>query len=358
MLLTHSKRNVRVWRFWRPGCPVNGRQKQAATRRVRRVNSEPSLPTPDPWFEEDDLQTACYRRLGCKILNQGREMNRISSGRILFNVIRHRTWRLGLQFQLYEALQIFSPASLAAKTISYFQWCLPFDCCLMLFAFGKRGATMTWAAEWLLAKQIQEVFASRFWYQMFACQSQNSDVEDNIKTCHSSSASHSLLVESSYVIPRNAVLPSRAPCFFSLALLCLSECFRRDGVQRVTACKVWAASLIRSQLPPMSTCNKILWGRFGNGLEATDNALPWWWFEIIKPTIRIKKEDEHHDHMIYMICLPHTVYHIKWCFWCFSDGARGHFLLPGGQDPTEKIFFPEDCWHVHRVSRSQQSNVI
>jgi len=25
----------------------------------------------------------------------------------------------------------------------------------------------------------------------------------------------------------------------------------RDGVQRVTACKVWAASLIRSQLPPM-----------------------------------------------------------------------------------------------------------
>lgn len=136
MLLTHRKRNVRVWRFWRPGCPVNGRQKQAATRRVRRVNSEPSLPTPDPWFEEDDLQTACYRCLGCKILNQGREMNRILSGRILFNVIRHRTWRVGLQFQLYEALQIFSPASLAAKTISYFQWCLPFMiaawCCLRL----------------------------------------------------------------------------------------------------------------------------------------------------------------------------------------------------------------------------------
>ena len=102
-----------------------------------------------------------------------------------------------------------------------------------------------------------------------------------------------------------------------LALLCLSECFRRDGVQRVTACKVWAASLIRSQLPPMSTCNKILWGRFGNGLEAPDIALPWWWFEIIKPTIRIKKEDEHHDIMIiwYMICLPYTVYHIK----CVSD---------------------------------------
>lgn len=107
MLLTHSKRSVRVWRFWRPGCPVNGRQKQAATRRVRRVNSEPSLPTPDPWFEEDDLQTACYRCLGCKILNQGREIKRISSGRILFNVTRHRTWPLGLHFQLYEATADF-----------------------------------------------------------------------------------------------------------------------------------------------------------------------------------------------------------------------------------------------------------
>lgn len=34
---------------------------KAATRRVRRTNSEPSLPTPDPWFEEEDLQAACYR---------------------------------------------------------------------------------------------------------------------------------------------------------------------------------------------------------------------------------------------------------------------------------------------------------
>ena len=100
------------WRFWRPECPVNGRQQQAATRRVRRVNSEPSLPTPDPWFDENDLQTACYRCLGCKILNQGREMARISflltmSGRTLFNVISHGTWPLGLHFQLHEALKIF-----------------------------------------------------------------------------------------------------------------------------------------------------------------------------------------------------------------------------------------------------------
>ena len=363
MLLTHRKRNVRVWRFWRPGCPVNGRQKQAATRRVRRVNSEPSLPTPDPWFEEDDLQTACYRCLGCKILNQGREMNRISSGRILFNVIRHRTWRVGLQFQLYEALQIFSPASLAAKTISYFQWCLPFMiaawCCLRLgseeprWHGQKNGCLPNRSRKCLLQDFDIRCFPKSLHclsITKFRCRGQHQNM--SLFFCFALATCRVILCHS---MERSPPLP--CTMFFSLALLCLSECFRRDGVQRVTACKVWAASLIRSQLPPMSTCNKILRGRFGNGLEAPDIALPWWWFEIIKPTIRIKKEDEHHGIMIiwYMICLPYTVYHIKCVSDDFSDGVRGHFLLPGGQDPTEKVFFPEDCWHVHRVLQSQST---
>ena len=28
---------------------------------MRRCNSEPSLPTADPWFQEEDLEVACYR---------------------------------------------------------------------------------------------------------------------------------------------------------------------------------------------------------------------------------------------------------------------------------------------------------
>ena len=204
---------------------------------------------------------------------------------------------------------------------------------------------------------ISDVFPNR----CIACQSQNSDVEDNIKTCHSSSASHLLLVESSMSFHGTQSSPPVHHVFFPLALLCLSECFRRDGVQRVTACKVWAASLIRSQLPPMSTCNKILWGRFGHRLEAPDIALPWWWFEIIKPTIRIKKEDGHHDIMIiwYMICLPYTVYHIK----CVSDVLvtvqEAIFCCPEAKILLRRFSSPKIAdMFTEFYSCSQQSNVI
>ena len=137
------------------------KRRQAATRRVRRTNSEPSLPTPDPWFEEEDLQAACYRSLVWKDVERQRNSTVLRQFWVHAGVDK-RYMCIHLQsftvhiliiactfyMNKYKITLHFKRNSFGRKL-----WIDNVTMCRSESFRGSKltGVTMIWEAEWLLA---------------------------------------------------------------------------------------------------------------------------------------------------------------------------------------------------------------